>query len=139
MNVKYFCPRWGSEQMPWKEFFQRVKDEGYDGVEYAIAYVVPFRELDLVWNEAERQHVRMIAQHYDTYTADYDLHFNAYRGWLDRIREYPVVLVNSQTGKDFFSYEQNRALIGLAEAFTAETGVRVCHETHRNKFSFAAH
>ena len=40
--------------------------------------------------------------------------------------------INSQTGKDHFTEGQNTALIALA-------GEQVIHETHRGKFSFAAH
>lgn len=47
--------------------------------------------------------------------------------------------MNSQTGKDFFSFDQNKSLIELAEAFAQRSGIPVYHETHRNKFSFAAH
>ncbi|HET7898150.1 MAG TPA: sugar phosphate isomerase/epimerase, partial [Flavisolibacter sp.] len=41
--------------------------------------------------------------------------------------------------KDFFTFEQNRLLIEAASAVSRQSGVPVLHETHRNKFSFAAH
>lgn len=135
MELQFFCPRWGSEDISWERLFEKVKQEGYDGIEYGIARTVPQKELDEVWNIAEKNGLWIIAQHYDTYEPDFSKHFDLYNRWLERISPYPVVKINSQTGKDFFSFEQNKKLIDAAAA----TGLNVVHETHRNKFAFAAH
>lgn len=133
MNIQFFCPRWGSESLPWDDFCARVKAVGYDGVEYAIAHNTPIRELDKAWDAAARHRLFMLPQHFDTVTADFAVHFEAFHHWLERIRPYPAVKINSQTGKDFFSFTQNSQLIELANRYG------VYHETHRGKFSFAAH
>jgi hypothetical protein len=49
------------------------------------------------------------------------------------------ILIDSQTGKDYFTLEQNSKLFALAQKITDETGVQIAHETHRNKALFAAH
>ncbi|MES2457798.1 MAG: sugar phosphate isomerase/epimerase [Bacteroidota bacterium] len=139
MELKFFCPRWGSEYLSWSDFFGKVKGAGYDGVEYAIGRSVTIAELDEVWTGAAKHGLLLIAQHYDTYESDFELHLALYIKWFERIKGYPVVKINSQTGKDHFSFEQNEALITVATRFSNETGVQVVHETHRNKFSFAAH
>lgn len=139
MQLQFFCPRWGSERLGWNEFIARVTAAGYDGIEYGVADAVTDRELDEIWSMASRQNTLLIAQHYDTNDADYGRHRDAYHAWLQRMRPYPVVKINSQTGKDFFSFEQNETLIGVAARFSADTGTTVVHETHRAKFSFAAH
>jgi len=139
MELQFFCPRWGSEALSWNDFFRKVKSAGYDGVEYAIAESVTIAELDEVWTKAFKHDLLLIAQHYDTYEPDFDLHLALYVKWFEKIKGYPVVKINSQTGKDFFSFEQNGALIAVATRFSNETGIPVVHETHRNKFSFAAH
>lgn len=139
MNLLFFCPRWGSEASNWHDFLAAVKAAEYNGVEYAVPATATTRELDDIWNRAAQNKLMIIAQHYDTYDPDYVRHFEAYHAWLERIKPYPVEKINSQTGRDFFTPDQNKALLELASKFTAETGVQVCHETHRNKFSFAAH
>lgn len=83
--------------------------------------------------------MQVIAQHYQTADADFGRHRDAYGGWLERVAPYPALKVNSQTGKDHFTFAQNRQLIALADRFSARTGLPVLHETHRGKFSFAAH
>lgn len=133
MEILFFCPRWGSEDIPWEEFCKKVKAAGYDGIEYAIARDVKDSELANAWLSAEKQGLQVLPQHYDTTEADFDEHIRRYETWLKRVHPLPHVLINSQTGKDFFSFDQNRALIDLGNSY------QVVHETHRGKFSFAAH
>lgn len=139
MELKFFCPRWGSEGLDWDLFLQKVRSAGYDGVEIGFANGVSDRSLEEVWNLAEKYHLLIIAQHYATYDADYNRHYEQYEGWLKKMQPYKPEKINSQTGKDFFSFEQNRSLIDLAAEYSERSGVFICHETHRNKFSFAAH
>lgn len=139
MQLYFFCPRWGSESLPWDVFAQKVKAAGYDGVEYAISREVSQNELLAVADVLAKHDLRFIAQHYDTYEADFAQHHALYAAWFDLIKPLKPFRIDSQTGKDFFSFEQNKSLIDVARAYTAETGIAVFHETHRNKFSFAAH
>lgn len=139
MQLKFFCPRWGSEKLSWDAFLQKAKEAGYDGIEWGIPNEASDATLQLVWEKLESYGLEIIPQHYGTYEADYAKHFDQYGAWLEKIRPYKAVKVNSQTGKDFFSFEQNKSLIDLAEAWAGSTGIPVYHETHRNKFSFAAH
>lgn len=133
MKTHFFCPRWGSESMGWELFFEKVKMAGYDGIELGIGGNTTTPETDKIWNLAEKHHLMLIAQHYDTLTPDFDRHLDTYHLWLEKIKPYPVYKINSQTGKDFFSFEQNKKLIELGCQYG------VVHETHRGKFSFAAH
>ena len=139
MELKFFCPRWGSEHIGWDEFCQKVKDAGYNGVEYGIPNDVSAKELDEAWNNFEKHGLLAIPQHYGTYDAVFTAHANSYATWLEMIRPYKALKIDSQTGKDFFTFEQNKELIGLATEHTRLCGVEVYHETHRNKFPFAAH
>lgn len=133
--IQYFCTRWGSEHINWADFCQKVKAEGYDGIEYGIAASTTSEELDELWNAAEKYGLSLIAQHYDTVEPKFSSHLNLYELWLKKIKKYPWVKVNSQTGRDFFSPEENTRLIETAAA----SGMNILHETHRGKFAFAAH
>jgi sugar phosphate isomerase/epimerase len=135
MQIEFYCPRWGSEKVGWDLFCKKVKDAGYDGVEFAIGRLVPERTLEEVWSLMTKYDLKIIPQHFDTYEADFARHFDLFGQWLERIRPYPCAKINSQTGKDFFSFEENQQLIEAARG----SGLNIVHETHRNKFSFAAH
>lgn len=139
LAFQFFCPRWGYEHLSWDAFADYAADHGYDGVEVSFPRDTPRAELDAAWDAAARRRLLVIPQHYDTYEADFSEHRDLYAAWFEMIRGYDAPKVNSQTGKDFFAFRQNRELFGIASAFSADTGVPVVHETHRNKFSFAAH
>ena len=132
MEIKFFCPRWGSEKLPWDAFIKKVKKSGFDGIEWAVPGEIKHRELDKVCSLAERYELLLIAQHNDTHHGHFSEHQEAYGAWLKKIFPYPWHKINSQTGKDYFSFEQNKKLIELA-------GPKVIHETHPGRFSFAAH
>ena len=52
MNIKFFCPRWGSTAMSWDDFLLKAKNAGYDGIEYGIANNTPAEELEMVLEKA---------------------------------------------------------------------------------------
>ncbi len=139
MPIKFFCPRWGSKDLSWSDFVHKAKDAGYDGIEYGIANDAPLAELDEAWESAERLNMPIIPQHHATNDRDINHHANNYAGWFEKIRPYPAIKVNTQTGKDFFTFEQNKLLIDIASRYSKDNNVEVLHETHRGKFSFAAH
>jgi sugar phosphate isomerase/epimerase len=139
MNVKFFCSRWGSEGADWKDFLIKAKKNGYDGIEFGILQNFSRSALDDIWGLAAECEMLLIPQHYDTISADYSKHYDTYAAWLEKVKPYKALKINSQTGRDFFSFEQNYSLIELAERFAQETGTPVYHEIHRSKFSFAAH
>jgi len=48
------------------------------------------------------------------------------------------LFINSHTGRDYFSFDDNCRIIDTAMNFAAKHGVRILHETHRGRFSFHA-
>ena len=139
MELKFFCTRWGSEALSWDDFLQKVASAGYDGIEYGVANSTTFDELEQVWEKAAKHNLLIIPQHYETSDTDLNRYCDQYAAWLQKIEPLSAIKVNSQTGKDFFTFEQNKAIIDVATRFTEHTGTPVYHETHRAKFSFAAH
>ncbi|MBO9619836.1 MAG: sugar phosphate isomerase/epimerase [Niabella sp.] len=139
MEIQFYCPRWGSEHISWELFLEQVKAAGYNGVEYAVGNATATEEIDRVCNLAEKYKLKLIAQCYDTGEANFSRHTDLYCRWFEKIKPYPWVKINSQTGRDLFSFDQNRELVACASGFTKDTGLQVVHETHRNKFLFAAH
>src|SRR5689334_15375260 len=111
MSIQFFCPRWGSEELSWDLFLKQVVDAGYDGIEWGIGNAATAKELDEVWDLAEKHKVKIIAQCYDTAEADFSKHFDLYCAWFEKIKSYPLVKIDSQTGRDLFRCHNNTALI----------------------------
>ncbi|MFN2458570.1 MAG: sugar phosphate isomerase/epimerase family protein [Chitinophagaceae bacterium] len=137
MQLLFFCPRWGQDHIPWDEFAKKTKQSGYDGVESGLN--VEGSDDELMLYELNKYDLQFIGQHWQTITPDFEQHYNEYEKRLRNLAAAKPLFINSQTGKDYYSFEQNKQLIDLASAISTETGIPIIHETHRGKFSFAAH
>ena len=137
LKIKYFCPRWGMEHISWNEFGKLVKQAGFDGIEA----FVPFdeqekKELVSVLKENE---LLLIGQYYQSFEKDFELHKDSFKKHLQHLAGVDPLLIDSQTGKDYFTSVQNGELFSIASEISKKTGVPIAHETHRNKALFAAH
>ena len=139
MKLTFFCPYWGSEHIDFAVFCEKAKEEGYDGVEIGIPTDQKQKQYRI--QAAEQFGLEIIGQHYETLEADFNKHQKLFRQYLENIADSPSVFINSQTGKDYYTINQNRKLIDLASMrYQSKEGVKkIVHETHRGKFSFAAH
>ncbi|WP_439697745.1 sugar phosphate isomerase/epimerase family protein [Mucilaginibacter sp. AW1-7] len=137
MKIKFFCPRWGSEQLPWDEFCFKVKEAGYQGVEASV----PFdeQEKDIILNALKKHNLLLIGQYYQSFEEDFEVHKTSFRKHLENTIKARPVLIDSQTGKDYFTSEQNKALFAIANEIAVASGITIAHETHRNKALFATH
>jgi len=137
MNLQFFCPRWGMAHLPFEEFVRKVKDAGYNGVEMDLPFDAQVKSnyLDIL----RENKLLLVAQHWETVDADFETHQVNYEKRLRNLVTPQTTFINSQTGKDYYSFEQNYALIKMADRISQESGVKIVHETHRGKFSFAAH
>lgn len=82
--------------------------------------------------------LRLVAQHWETVAPDLAEHAREYRARLEWLAAARPLFINSQTGRDWFTAEQNHMIIGIAHEMADRSGVRILHETHRGKFSYAA-
>lgn len=139
MNVLFFCPRWGCESQPWNEFFLKVKEAGYDGVEIDFPFTLSANEKAAIISGLKEHGLAVIGQHWQTIESNFDEHQQIFKEHLYSLSELSPLFINSQTGKDYFTIEQNLALIQIADDISKETGIKILHETHRGKWSFAAH
>ncbi len=135
MQVRFFCTNWGMA-VPWDSFCKQVKAAGFDGIETWLPSDDGTR--DEMLQALERHGLDLIllsAGSGDTFEA----YLQTYVANLKEALRYRPALVNCHTGKDHFTFAQNRQLIDAATAASKESGVEVVHETHRGRFSFAAH
>lgn len=136
MQIKFFCPRWGSEK-PWNTFCKSVKDAGFDGVESPVS--ADTEEKSEMIAALKKYGLLFIGQFYQSFEQDFNLHKANYLKQLEDMAALQPVLIDAQTGKDYFTAAQNRELFETAKTISDKTGVLIAHETHRNKALFAAH
>lgn len=136
MPIRFYAPSWGNT-LPFDLFCQNVKAAGYDGVEMALPLEAAERQEIL--NSLATYDLDLIGQYWQSFETDLDEHSRQYEKYLRNLIAANPAFINCQTGKDFFTFEQNRQLFALAARISEETGVKIIHETHRGKSLFAAH
>ncbi|MBR8535843.1 sugar phosphate isomerase/epimerase [Carboxylicivirga sediminis] len=136
MKIKFFYPYWGSSHLSLEHFFERVKNAGFDGVEMNISFdegiaekirqLLPQYELELIaqqWLESK-----------DETPDEYIERMEEYFSYL---ASFNPLFINSHTGKDFYSFEENCRIFEAAERVGEYTGVKIVHETHRGRALFS--
>lgn len=136
MKLLLICPIWGMAGIPLKVSLQKIKDAGYDGVEYGCPLYDPIRPVFM--QLAKELELQVVAQQYDASGNGFASYAHSLEAHLRYLASFNPLFINSHTGRDFFSVEENTALIELASAVEQETGCRIVHETHRGRFAYSA-
>jgi len=136
MEFKFIYPRWGTD-IPFQAFLENVKNNAYHGVEIDLPEGA--NEKKDILNILKALHLDFVGQHWQTKESNFKKHKESYKRHLYNLAEGSPLLINSHTGMDFFSFSENAELIELAFIIEEETGVPITHETHRSRFSYAAH
>lgn len=138
MNIEFYSPYWGSEALPFTEFVKEVQVAGYDGVEMSFPdeNILERDRRVAILRDAG---LKLIAQHWETEVPHHGNHLEEYRRRLTFLTGTNPVFISSQTGRDFFPFEQNMRLLTAADEISGNAGVPILHETHRSKLTFAAH
>lgn len=143
MKLKFICPYWGQEHVKTPMFFAEVLAEEFDGIEINLpdnpGFIREFHAvLELV--RAAKDDFGFIAQQvlFPANEAP-----DQYRRRMKARLEFLVAqgpdFINSHTGKDHFSFDDNCRIIEAVENIAARSGIPILHETHRGRFSFHAY
>ena len=122
------------------EFCAKVKKEGYDGVE-------------LWWptdNKKAQDEIFTALKKYNLEIGflcgggqrDPQEHLEFYKKMIDAAAKQKVqrpLYINNHSGRDHYSFEQNKKFIEHTTVLAKETGISIVHETHRSRMLFAAH
>ena len=132
-TIQFFQTNWGNE-LSWDAFCERTKASGYEGIEVWFPTEIQSK-LDL--RRALEQHsLNVIFLAGTDRSLPFETSLVQYTENLMKLVEFGPVAINSHTGSDFFTFEQNKAFIDAANKISAESDVPIYHETHRGRFSY---
>jgi sugar phosphate isomerase/epimerase len=137
--LKILAPSWGF-QGTMDEFCAKVKKEGYDGIE-------------LWWptnNKKAQDDIFAALKKYDLEIgflcggsqSNPQEHLAFFKNMIDAAAKQNIqrpLYINNHSGRDHFSFDDNKKFIEHTQALAKETGILICHETHRGRMLFAAH
>ncbi|MBO9591479.1 MAG: TIM barrel protein [Niabella sp.] len=120
-------------------FCAAAKKEGYDGIEvWWPGEAAQQKELF----DALKKHQLEVGFLCGGYQPVWKEHLEYFKRTVAAAAGNPAqkpVYINCHSGRDHFSYEENKAFIDFTGELAAKTGITICHETHRSRMLFAAH
>jgi len=136
MKIKYYCPVWGMKHMPLGDALRMIKQWGYEGAEIALnPDIQNMQEVKLIF---EDNGLDLLVQYPYARDGSFEQLRDKYLTSLEILLGLEPVMINSHTGKDYFTVGQNVELINTAQRLSAASGITIAHETHRGKFSYSA-
>jgi len=136
-ELKLLATNWGFEGSA-DAYCDKVKKAGYDGIEnwwptekagqdeMFSALKKYGLEVGFLWGSSE---------------SSYNEHLQSFKQMTEAAATNSIqkpLYINCHSGKDFFSYEENKTFIDHTTQLSKRTGVPIYHETHRSRILFAA-
>lgn len=134
MKILFFSSLWGMDDLTLSEKLNRIKKAGFDGVEYGTILEENLaKEFTAITNDLE---LKLIGQQHKADGKTFEEYKANFIDHLYLLASQHPLFINSQTGKDYFTFEQNATLVEIANKIQTETKIPIVHETHRGKFPF---
>jgi sugar phosphate isomerase/epimerase len=135
VKIKILSPLWGHEHLELATFLDQIKAAGYDGIDTWI----PANPADkrTLLNYLQKHEMHIVSHQHRANGNTFQEFKASFVKELQECAEPSPILINSHTGRDYFTLAQNLELIDLAADFTAKTGVTVAHETHRGRLGYS--
>ncbi len=142
MEIRYACSYWGQEGVSPSLFLSRVIEAGFDGVEINFPsdekFVTDFQSTLDALRSSHHDVVFIAQQVLEQANESVDEYLWRMKKRLAYLVALKPDFINSHTGKDYFSFDDNCRAIEVAESLALSSGVPIYHETHRGRFTFHA-
>ncbi len=133
MQVLYARSMWGMKEPTLEANLVKIKEGGFDAVEMGAPHDAGERK-DLR-RLLDKLGLKIIVQQW-TGGKSPDEHQASFEEQFRRGAELKPLLINSHTGRDIYSAEQNVAILRRAGEIERELAVPCAHEVHRGRATF---
>jgi len=135
MEIKILSAQWGLEPLEYRLFLDKIRLAGYDGFDVWIPEGMV--EKRMLFDYVQRHELYLVTHQYRAEGHTFNQFKSSYLKNLHQCAEPGPLLINSHTGRDYFSIDQNLALLDMAQEFSEKTGITVAHETHRGRLGYS--
>ncbi len=133
-EVLFFQTNWGHNGKT-IDFIKKAKDSGYDGIE-VWASNNPIQQ-KIVSQALKMYDMKVIFLCGSDQSLPYEKSLEQYIKYLKNTLDQKPIAINSHTGSDFYSFEQNMTFISEANELSKSYNIPIYHETHRGRFSYS--
>jgi len=137
-QLKILATNWGYDGSM-DSFCAKAKKEGYDGIENW--WPDEKKEQDEMF-AALKKYGLEVGFLYGAWQSDPAEHLAHFKKVMDTIAKQNTqapLYINLHSGRDYFSFDDNSKFIDYTNTLAKETGLLICHETHRGRMLYAAH
>ena len=130
----FFQTDWGYNGSV-EEFIEKAKNSGYDGIE--IWLPADSKKQDIISMALKKFDMKVIFLCGTNNSLPFKESLQEYKSYLQKAINQKPLAINSHTGSDFLSFEQNMAFISAANKLSIASNIPIYHETHRGRFSYS--
>ncbi len=136
-ELKILATNWGF-QGTLDEYCAKVKQEGYNGIE--IWWPMEKKDQDELFTALKKYslEVGFLAAGHES---NFNDNFNSFKKMIEAAVANKIqtpLYVNCHSGKDYFSYDDNKKIVDYTIGLSKSSGIKIYHETHRSRMLFAA-
>jgi sugar phosphate isomerase/epimerase len=137
LQLKILATNWGFEGTL-KQYITKVKQEAYDGIE--IWWPMDEKELnELV--DLLRKNDLQVGFLCGAQDVNYTEHLTFFKKMVEAAAANKLIkplYINCHSGRDYFTFEQNKSFIDFTVSLSRQTGIKILHETHRSRILYSA-
>jgi sugar phosphate isomerase/epimerase len=136
-DLKIMATNWGFPGTI-DEYCAKAKHEGYDGIE--IWWPLEKKDQDELFTALKKNglEVGFLTAGHETNFKD---HFASFKKMINAAANNTIqkpLYINCHSGKDYFSFDDNKNFIEHTMQLSKDTGIKICHETHRSRILYSA-
>ena len=135
MKLLILCTQWGSQHLPLEDFFMKVKEAGYDGIDTWVPDDV--NEKKKFISLLDKHQLKIVSHQYQAKGNTIDEYCKSMEYYLNLSMECNPLLINSHSGRDYFSLDEQLKVIDTMEEFSVKHNIVVAHETHRGHIGYS--
>lgn len=133
-KIRFHATNWGYPG-DLESFCEKAKKEGYEGIEVWAPRDAKGQETLLNIINQYKLDLGVLIGSSET---DVKSHTRSFIAYANEAVKLNPVYINCHSGRDYFSLEENRAIIEYSYELDAKTSIPVYHETHRGRCLYAA-
>jgi sugar phosphate isomerase/epimerase len=135
MKLLILCTQWGMQDIPLEDFFSRVISDGYDGIDTWIPEEPGERKKFL--RLLSDYHLPVVCHQFHAKGTNIKEFCRSFEYYLHLSMECTPLLINSHSGRDYFTTGEQLEVIDTAQEFSVKNNITIAHETHRGRIGFS--
>ncbi|MBB5637301.1 sugar phosphate isomerase/epimerase [Pedobacter cryoconitis] len=136
-ELKIMAPYWGFNGSV-TDFCKKAKHDGYDGIEILWSQDITMQKELFTALKENQLAVGFLCRGDEPIP---DSNFATFKKVIIAAAENKYqqpLYINVHSGRDFFTYEENKWFIDFTVSYSKKTGVPIYHETHRSRMLYSA-